>query len=70
MRDLLREAVFGRLVHLVSRGHIFPPEERRDPYSIPSSASTSEVDEQPSGEDAEKGKDNLLIDFVDNDPEV
>jgi hypothetical protein len=46
MRDLIRETVFGRLVHLLSRGKLFPPEEQRDPsrlqrYIVTKSASTS-----------------------------
>ena len=82
MHGLIRETVFGRLVHLASRGKLFPQEEQRDPsrlqrYMMTESASTSETCVQAAtdsleGEkvDTEKGSDFQLVDWIENDPEV
>jgi hypothetical protein len=48
MQDLIRETVFGRLVHLASGGKFFPTPEQRDPsilqrYIVNKSASGSET---------------------------
>jgi hypothetical protein len=82
MHDLIRETVFGRIVHLASRGKLFPPEEQRDPsrlrrYIITTSASTSGTSVKAAtdsleGEkvDSEKGSDFQIVDWIENDPEV
>jgi hypothetical protein len=82
MNNLLRETVFGRLVHLVSGGKFFQPEEQRDPsrlqrYIITKSASTSDESiratanaaNDPKG-DNEKGSDADTLNGGDKvDPE-
>lgn len=80
MQDLIRETVFGRLVHLASGGKLFPPAEQRDPsrlqrYIVTKSASESEASITAATDDnekvnPEKGKDFELIDWIENDPEV
>ena len=82
MRDLIRETVFGRIVHLVSGGKLFASEEQRDPsrlqrYIVTKSGSSSGTSVLPAtdvleGEkvDQEKGTDYELIDWIENDPEV
>jgi len=82
MHDLIRETIFGRIVHLASRGKLFPSKEQRDPsilqrYTIKKSASTSETTvgvatDAPKGEyvDLEKGSRFQVADWIGNDPEV
>ncbi|KAI9789149.1 MAG: hypothetical protein M1833_002766 [Piccolia ochrophora] len=81
MAGLVHDSVFGRLVHLASRGKIFPPAEQRDPsmlqrYAKPVSTSTSETSvgaardvPEPKATDPEKGSDYQLVDWTENDPE-
>jgi hypothetical protein len=86
MQDLIRETVFGRLVHLASGGKFFPSAEQRDPsrlerYMVNSNKSvsgsetsiTAPTDDAPSDEkkiNPESGKDFELIDWIENDPEA
>ena len=78
MQDLVRETIFGRLVHLVSGGKLFAPAEQRDPsrlqrYILTKSGSSSGTSVNAlDGEniDREKGSDYELIDWIENDPEV
>ncbi|KAI9672465.1 MAG: hypothetical protein M1817_003231 [Caeruleum heppii] len=75
MFELIRESVFGQLVHLASAGKLFAREEQLDPskldkYAATRSSSTSHST-SPDGEkiDPEKGRDYQLIEFAENDPE-
>lgn len=82
MQDLLRETIFGRIVHLVSGGKLFPPAEQRDPsrlqrYIVTKSGSTSESSVSASSNvplvekrNPEKGNDYELVDWLENDSEV
>ena len=81
MRDLLRETIFGRLVHLASGGKLFQTVEQLDPskldrYRTTDSRSTSRNSiEGPADAvggtkaDPEKGKDFKLVDWTENDQE-
>ena len=82
MYELLRETIFGRIIHLVSQGKLFSYEEQRDPsrlqrYIATESAPASETPTETSPHsldhqeaDPEKGSDVQLVDWVENDSEV
>jgi hypothetical protein len=78
MQDLVRETVFGRFVHLASRGKLFAPAEQRDPSKVQryflaksgSSSGTSLNALEGDKIDREKGSDYELIDWGENDSEV
>jgi hypothetical protein len=82
MYDLIRETFFGRIVHLASRGKLFPAAEQRDPskvqrYTTIKSVFTSRTSEcatpdAPEGEkvDPESGRNFQLVEWDENDPEV
>ena len=82
MRDLFRETVFGRFVHFASGGSLFAHAEQRDPsllqkYRVNKSSASSDTsvnaalgDREGVKTDPEKGSDVLLVDWVENDPEV
>lgn len=81
MDDLIRETVFGRLVHSVSGGRLFQTVEERDPsilekYRKSRSATESEISVNSGAnavdgvkKDPEKGKDFQLVDWTENDRE-
>ena len=83
MQDLIRETVFGHIVHAASGGKLFAPPEQRDPsllqkYMITKSSASASGDslnpfaETPASEksDPEKGGDHQLVDWTENDSEV
>ena len=72
MRDLFRETVFGRLVHLASEGRFFRRDEELDPstilpYSLDPSESSSRSNINESQTDVEKGKDKRLVEWAEDD---
>jgi hypothetical protein len=78
MFDFFRDTVFGRLVQVASRGHLFSWEEQKDPLKLqgyhitePPSSSETSIDTSINNHgDPEKGKDVQLVDWAANDPEV
>ena len=73
MKDLFRETVFGRLVHLASGGRFFRRDEELDPstilqYSLNQSESSSRSNLRDSQTDKEKGKDESMVEWSENDP--
>lgn len=73
MKDLFRETVFGRLVHLASGGRFFRRDEELDPstilqYGLNHSESSSRSNLKDSQTDKEKGKDRSLVEWSENDP--
>ena len=81
MYDLIGETFFGRIIHLASRGRLFPAAEQLDPskvqrYTTKSglNSRTSEyaTPDAPEGEevDPEKGHNFQLVEWDKDDPEV
>ena len=82
MYDLIRETLFGRMVHLASRGKLFQTVEQRDPskvlrYKMSDSVSTSGPFESTTTNaprvekvDPENGSDFQLVEWVEYDEEV
>lgn len=73
MKDLFRETVFGRLVHLASGGLLFKRDEELDPstvsqYSLDHSESSSRSNFMDLQTEVEKGKDKRLVEWSENDP--
>ena len=73
MKDLFRETMFGRLVHLASGGRFFRRDEELDPstilqYSLDHSESSSRSNVDDIETDAEKGRDKRLVEWSENDP--
>ena len=73
MKDLFRETVFGRLVHLASGGRFFKRDEELDPstvlrYSLNQSESSSRSNLRDTQTDKEKGEDKNLVEWSENDP--
>ena len=73
MKDLFRETIFGRLVRLASGGRFFAYEENLDPsiiekYAVSDSESSSRTNLDGSPMGLEKGKDNRLVEWNENDP--
>ena len=81
MHDFFRETTFGRIVHLASRGKLFPA-TKLDPskiqrYTMISSASISITVENAAADtpkgakiDRENGSNFQLVEWDENDPEV
>lgn len=73
MKDLFRETVFGRLVHLASGRRFFRRDEELDPstilrYSPDNSESSSISNGKEIQADIERGKDKRLVEWAENDP--
>ena len=73
MKDLFRETLFGRLVHFASGGQLFKRDEELDPsiilpYTLDHSQSSSRSNFEGALDNTEKGKDELLVEWADNDP--
>lgn len=73
MRDLFRETVCGRLIHLLSGGRFFKRDEELDPstilqYSLDPSESSSTTNIKEIQTEIEKGKDKRLVEWAENDP--
>lgn len=73
MKDLFRETVFGRLVHLASGSWFSRRDEELDPstmlqYSVDHSESSSRSHVNQIHSDIEKGKDTRLVEWAENDP--
>lgn len=74
MRDLFEDTTFGELVRFVTKGRLldYPEnhdEELRERY-INGDGDGEEKSRRTSDEEMEKGKDYIMVDFLENDPGV
>lgn len=73
MKYLFRETVFGRLVHLAPGRRLLVRDEELDPstilrYSLDSSEASSRSDIKGIQTDIEKGEDQRMVEWAENDP--
>ena len=73
MKDLFRETVFGRLVHLASGRRFFRRDEELDPstilrYTLDHSKPSSRSNIGDPQSYVEKGNDKRLVEWAENDP--